>query len=120
MGKTMLIPLCFRKHWILGRMSLGKAGIALEIFDSAPEQGTKECIERFFTGQLFQHFGNIKISYPPCPRQPPNSSQCGLHLIVNAAAMAKGKKPPISTACYEVLIPLEDKGFITRLEGLVS
>eukprot|EP00758_Cryptobia_borreli_P013077 Tbor_TRINITY_DN5802_c0_g3::TRINITY_DN5802_c0_g3_i3::g.7212::m.7212 len=102
-GRGVLLPLCIKSHWVLGRMSPSNRAMVLEIFDPAPSATTKLEIEKLVKEPHFSHFGDIKIVYGRCPRQPKDSSQCGLHLLINATALAKGKRLNSDKACHEKL-----------------
>eukprot|EP00758_Cryptobia_borreli_P014158 Tbor_TRINITY_DN5895_c0_g1::TRINITY_DN5895_c0_g1_i7::g.7095::m.7095 len=63
----------------------------------------------------------MKILDRACPKQPENSSQCGLHLLVNATAVAKGKMLRRKEACYEQLLPFSKEAeLVKRILELVT
>lgn len=85
-GGTLILPLWFRHHWILGSMR----GDTIDIWDSAPSGHVKADVVAF-TKHMATRLGRpLRVRGRLAARQPYGTRQCGIHAIVRALLSSLG------------------------------
>ena len=81
---TILLPMWFRHHWVLGALH----GDTLDVWDSAPSPLVKEDILRFAATLALRLGTTLRVRGRATSRQPWGTRQCGTHAIVRAVLLS--------------------------------
>jgi hypothetical protein len=78
-GRRVFAPVHVRFHWTLAVFDMIDAEVIVHVFDSAPSEVTRGDIVA-----LLRHCGFDEPFFVPCGKQPRDSVECGIHVVLNA------------------------------------